>query len=1012
MTGSSRHLSNATPFNRRWVLLNLLFFVFFYPNGKLSAQEDADYDEIAVVLTVPRVGAVEISAAIRDEQVYLPVNEFFDFLKIRNKMSVGMDSVSGFFIQPKNFYLIDYTNNRIVFQGVSTDLSPGSMIRSETNLYLHSRYFGQVFGLHCTFNFRSLGVMLDTRHELPIIREMRLEQMRQNINKLKGEVRADTVLPRSYPLFHFGNADWSVISSQTTEGRLDTRVNLGLGAVIAGGETNISLLYDNNQPFREKQQQYLWRYANNDFRYLRQVMAGKIASQATSSIYAPVVGVQLTNTPTSFRRSFGSYTLSDRTEPGWTVELYVNNVLVDYTKADASGFFSFEVPLVYGNSAVLLKFYGPWGEERTREQNISIPFNFLPKGELQYTASAGIVEDTLSGKFARVQTNYGLSSRMTIGAGTEYLSTVSSGAMMPFVSSSLRLASSVLISGEYTHGVRTKGILSYRMPSNLQFELNFTQYEKNQKAINYNYLQERKAVISIPLRTRNFSAFSRLTLNQIILPESEYTTAELLMSGAIYGISTNLTTYAMFIDPAHPYAYSNLSLSFRLPASIVLIPQMQYEFNNNRLISLKCGLEKHLFRRGFINVSYERNYRSNLQNIEFGFRYDFSFAQTAFTARKINDNIMLTQSARGSVQADRSTRYLRAGNRTTMGRGGVVIIPFLDLDCDGRQDAGEPRAFGLSVHTNGGRMEINERDSTIRIFDLEPYSLQYIEFDKNSFDNIAWQLRKPVVAVTIDPNQFRKIEVPIAVVGEASGMVYLRSAKGEKGLGRIIVNFINEQGQLSGRVLSESDGYFSFLGLPPGKYTATVDSSQLRKVRMRIVSGKSEFRIEKSADGDVADDLEIILESLMEEKPASSANKVPSTKPGVVPDKPAIDPVPVKPVTVKPTEVKATANPGKESNGTSSARNPEQPKNAASFKPYAIQCAALSSLKSAREYQAKIEQAMDLDVAVVEANKLFKVVVRGFSTTKEASDVQRQLENKGFGKGFIIRLDETTRFAD
>ncbi len=111
-------------------------------------------------------------------------------------------------------------------------------------------------------------------------------------------------------------------------------------------------------------------------------MAGKIHTGAISSIYNPVVGVQLTNTPTTYRRSFGTYNLSDRTDPGWIVELYVNNVLVDYVKADASGFFTFEVPLVYGNSIVKLKFYGPWGEERTREQNINIPYNFLPAKNL------------------------------------------------------------------------------------------------------------------------------------------------------------------------------------------------------------------------------------------------------------------------------------------------------------------------------------------------------------------------------------------------------------------------------------------------------------------------------------------------------------------------------------------------------------------------------------------------------------------------------------------------------
>src|SRR5206468_8189415 len=136
------------------------------------------------------------------------------------------------------------------------------------------------------------------------------------------------------------------------------------GTVIAGGEANIFLNYSSQAPFSERQQIYQWRYANNDHRALRQVTLGRIATQATSSIYDPVVGVQVTNTPTTYRKSAGSYRLSRSTQPGWTVELYVNNVLVDFTKADASGFFSFDVPLVYGNSLIKLRYYGPYGEER------------------------------------------------------------------------------------------------------------------------------------------------------------------------------------------------------------------------------------------------------------------------------------------------------------------------------------------------------------------------------------------------------------------------------------------------------------------------------------------------------------------------------------------------------------------------------------------------------------------------------------------------------------------------
>ncbi|MBE0666972.1 MAG: hypothetical protein IH593_04785, partial [Bacteroidales bacterium] len=510
----------------------------------------------------------------------------------------------------------------------------------------------------------------------------------------------DSTVGRDYPKFRFGMADWSAISSEQINGKAEARLNLALGAMIAGGEATASLNYNSNDSFTEKQQYYLWRYANNDHPLLRQVMAGKIIGHATASVYNPVIGVQITNTPTTFRRSFGSYTLSDHTEPGWIVELYVNNVLVDYVKADASGFYTFEVPLVYGNSMIKLKFYGPWGEERVREQNINIPFNFLPKNTLEYTASAGMVEDTLRSIFSRGSVNYGLTRSFTVGGGVEYLSSVTSGPVMPYLNASLRITNNLLVSGEYTYGVRSKGTLTYRLPSNIQLDLNYTRYDKDQTAISYNYLEERRASLSLPIRTKKLSAYSRMSVYQIVLPTLNYTTGEWLLSGPLLGINTNFTTYALFIGKDEPYVYSNISMSLRMPLGFVLMPQAQYGYTRNQLLSAKLGVEKHLFVHGFMNLSLERNFRSNLTIGEIGFRYDFSFAQIGLSVRQANDRTTLVQYARGSLINDSRTKYLHADNRNNVGKGGITIIPFIDINANGKRDYDEQKLPGLNLHTS------------------------------------------------------------------------------------------------------------------------------------------------------------------------------------------------------------------------------------------------------------------------------------------------------------------------
>ena len=855
------------------------FLLVFIPSVQVFAQELHEYDEILVFLEVPRVGGGEISAVIRGQELYLPVTDLFDFLKIRNSPSSGLESISGFFINPGATYLINRSDNSIQYQDKTFNLEPGDLIRTESNLYLRSSFFGKVFGLECTFNFRSLSVTVNSKLELPLIREMRQEAMRANLSRLKGEVKADTTIGRNYPLFKFGMADWSAIATEEVNGKAETRLNLSLGSMIAGGEATASINYNSMDPFTEKQQYYLWRYVNNDFNPLRQVMAGKIATHAIASIYNPVVGVQLTNTPTTYRRSFGSYTLSDRTEPGWIVELYVNNVLVDYIKADASGFFTFEVPLVYGNSMVHLRFFGPWGEERTLEQNINIPFNFLPVKTLEYNVSAGIVEDSLKSRFSRASINYGVTRSLTVGGGVEYLSSVISNPAMPYLNASLRIANNLLLSGEYTYGVRAKGTITYRLPSNLQFDINYAWYEKDQKAISYNYREERKAVVSMPLRIGKFSSYQRLSLYQIVLPASKYTTGEWLFSGSLFGVSTNLTTYALFIGQQKPYLYSNLSMALRLPAGFILMPQAQYGYTQNKLLSVKVGLEKHLLEHAYLNLSYEQNFNSNLKMAELGFRYDFSFAQTGFSVRQSDKKTTLVQYARGSFINDRKTNYLGTDNRTNVGKGGISVMPYLDINSNSKKDPGEPKVFGLNLRANGGRIEKNEHDTTIRILGLEPYTTCFIELDPNSFDNITWRLAKQTLSVEVDPNVLKLIEIPITVAGEATGNVTLDKDGEKRGLGRIIIGFYTSSFKPAGKTLTEEDGYFSYMGLAPGKYFVRIDTVQLRKLGMTSEPESQKFNIASGIDGDIVDGLNFTLR--MKPSDSTSIGQVITEKPSV-----------------------------------------------------------------------------------------------------------------------------------
>ena len=843
----------------------LLLLLLLNP-GQAKCQAEDTYDEISLILNVQRVGSLEIPAIIFKQDAYLPVKEIFDFLKIKNSLSRDMDLISGYIINPETAFIIDKSKNLIIYAGHSYPVATGDFIQTETNLFLKSSYFGQVFGLECTFNFRNLSVSLTTKIELPIIREMQQELVRKNISKLRGEKKADSLIVNSFTLFKPGVADWTVISNQQSNALSSTRVNFNLGAALLGGEANVYLNYTSNKPFAKKDQIFRWRYVNNKNPYIRQVAVGRIYTQSIVSVVDPINGIQVSNTPTSSRRSYGTYTLSNKTEPGWLVELYINNVLVNFMKADASGFYSFEIPMVYGSSEVKLRFYGPWGEERTSEQFINIPFNFIPQQQLEYTVSGGIVDDGTKSRFANAKLNYGVSRHFTVGGGVEYLSSVNRGKMMPYVNASVRLGNRILLSGEKMYAVKSAGAISYRSPSRLQIDFNYTKYNTGQAVVKYNYLEEKKLVFSKAFRGKKYSAFTRLTINEISLLKSKFTSAEMLMSVVKGRVSSNLTTYAI-LSQKKPFVYSNLSMSIYLPAGFRVTPQVQYEYGNKNFSMLKAEVDKNIFKKGYLNVSYQKNLVAKTQVVSVGLRYNFSFAQTFFSASQGNNIITTSQSARGSLLYDNTSNYFGASDQSSLGRGGVVVLPFLDLNCNGERDEDEPKVTGLNLRVNGGRIENNKRDSSIRITGLEAFNNYFIEVDKQSFDNIAWQIRNETISVDIEPNHFKLIEIPVAVMGEVAGSVVLKNNNTSKGIGRIIINFSNAKtGKTVAKILTEADGYFSFIGLPPGKYKAAIDEAQLHKLNMVITANNIAFNIKKTKEGDIVDGLEFFISKQSEAK--------------------------------------------------------------------------------------------------------------------------------------------------
>ncbi|MFT7396171.1 MAG: hypothetical protein ACI96G_000919 [Flavobacterium sp.] len=817
------------------------------------------FDLFLVTVFVEGAGSFDLDVLYTDNNLlFINVKDLFKALKIPCAEGLKGSSLEGFIGNGEQAYSINFGSKQIKV-GEKMISSQDKLLKESGALYMDSSLFTKVFGITLDFNYRSLTIKLKADFELPIVKQIRRDKIRSNIAKVKGELVADTVISRDYHLFKLGTLDWSASSFLNWKGTTNNAVGLNVGTELLHGEANVSLNYNDQFKFDNRQVQYLWRWIDNDKTFIKQAQIGKINIPSISFINAPIVGASIRNTPTTVRKAKGSYIINEITEPNWIVELYINDILIDFVTADASGAFIFTVPIVYGFTTIKLRYYGPTGEERTEEREMNVPYTVMPVNEVGYALSAAIVQDSIGSHFAKGEFNYGVNRFLTIGGGLEYLSSLPGADIIPFAKATVQPTSKLTINGEYAHGVSLKGLLNYYVTKDVLLELDYAKYVEGQKVTIFNASEERKARVSLPFKFRKVNGFFRFDYSQLVYTTFNYNYSNLTFSTYYRRFNANVLTQLNWIDQKSPYITSDLAFSYTFKNNYVLRSLARYNATNAVLISYRTELEKRIA-KGFISASFQRNIQSKDFYLNVGCKYDFSFARATVSTSQSKFDSGTSISAQGSLAFGGGNGYVHSNANSSIGRGGILLYPFLDLNQNGVLDNGEHLVKITAARVNGGRAFFNKNDSIVRIPNLNSFTNYIITFDDADLDNIAWRFKHKTYQVLIDPNQFKRIDVPILSMGEISGMTYIEKENSLKGIGRISIKiYKKDSDKVVTEILSESDGYLYNLGLKPGDYRACIDPEQLSNLDFVAEPACRYFTIKTSKEGDIVEGIDFIL---------------------------------------------------------------------------------------------------------------------------------------------------------
>ncbi len=816
------------------------------------------FDEIPVNLVIDGAGTFSLDVIYtEDKMLYINVEDFFRITGIQCIANDNGNKLSGYLNGSDSRYFIDYREKEIIVGKRSFDAEQ-KLTRQSGALFIESSLFEDAFGMKMVFNFRALSIRLVSSFELPVVKQARLEKVRSKMVGTRNDQPVDTVIGRSYHLFKAGTLDWAFSSSQATDEGVHNLAGIAFGSELLFGEAYVAATYNDRYDFNERMIRYQWKWVDNSNKILRQALIGKLYTPAIAYLSTPVIGASVRNTPATMRKASGYYTISDVTEPDWTVELYINDILAGFTRADAAGQYMFRIPLVYGNTSVKLRFYSPAGEEKTEERTIFMPYTLLPKGELEYNLTGGFLEDSAGSIYGRAEINYGINRMITAGAGCEYLSSIPGNPSIPFFNVTFQPTNSFLIKGEYDHGVRYRGLMDYYLNKGSLLELEYASYQKGQLATRFNAEKELKAKLFVPFRAGGFSGFGKIGVSRLDYGEFTYNTANIAFSAFYKQFSAGITAQANKIDRLAIFSTMDVMLSYRTKKSLMVRPSLRYNVSANQLMSYRGEVEKR-FRKGYLTVAYERYTQYKSDYFTVGCKYDLPFARTGVSMSTNQGKVIMNENAQGSL-AFGGDGYTYKSFNSSSGKGGILLSPFLDINGNGVFDKGEPKVLVPSVEVNGAQPVFDTHDTVIRIPNLNNFTEYRINFSDSDLENIAWHFSKKSYQVIVDPSQYRRIEVPVEVVAEMNGRINLDRNGTLTGYGRIIVKiFRRNSSTVVAETMSESDGSVYYLGLRPGNYYACIDSVQMHRLGLKAEPACLEFSINPSVEGDIVKNIDFIL---------------------------------------------------------------------------------------------------------------------------------------------------------
>lgn len=843
-----------------------------------------------------------ILTLIKSNKPLISMRDFVQAMEMAITIDVAGKKASGWYIKEDLKFSFDAADNKVISHDGEFELSD-QVLYEDDDIWVPAPELMQWFGLEQRIDLSTLELRVSSKIPFPI--EARLSRRNNNFVNKGFEEPSLPYYKNEYKQSDIPVVDVSTNSSFRRENRdgLTSRnhtANIDTVGDFARGTLKTQTQMNNRDGIASITANY--KQESIDASLLGPLHARRLEVGDVITTDVPLasnvqreLGFRVTNTDSRLNFSRATTVISGSAIPGWDVELYRDTQKLGFTEVDETGFYKFEdVNLYQDDNNFRVVFYGPQGE--VREENVYVPF------DRNLLARKGGVYDVSVSFDGKNTYNKNLDRIDNPDEGTLRLSALYEKPIVAGLSGSVGLSTfetdenrdAIVNAGLYSTLGQTLLNLDVstddegEMASDLVLRRNLAEHEFRNtlkwRGAGFDGVRQSDNPLDLKTTYQNeFNVSGPFPIIEDINPHyslgstygwdnngEDFLTSSVGLNAGWRNISFNgdvLHQTASTMDQDRIDSRMDILTAignnrFRFGMNYNIKPNAEFQ-------SLIADYHRRVTEKVDAGFSVEKKPLQELTEYQASLDWQAGFIRISpRIVYDTNQSFFAGLNTRFGLVRDPHTKKYKMYDTSLSSYGMMSAFVYLDKNGDGKFSEGdEPIRDAVVMAPQSGRRVKTDENGIALFNNMTSLRLTDVFIDSESFADPLWVVGYRGASVLPREGYVAELDFPVHMAGELDGNIY---AAGEGGLQlplrNMMINLYNDKGEIEQSAFSESDGFYYFGRIPPGRYLLMVDEQSAKN--SNIIRPEPQ-RIEIGYDGTVIYSNDILVEKGDKDIPVS-----------------------------------------------------------------------------------------------------------------------------------------------